>query len=209
MEEQLLRDMQAELREMTAALKLLSASGLNINDQRLVVAIGQLAKSSSEAAKKSRRQSNSVENFIKDVDRATQSLDAQTKAVQESESQLDKAAESAVNREKRRTFTERQWQMTQSRSANTFTEKLWEASDQSKLFAYNLMVAKEGLSGLANAGIASTQFAVGLTNGNRSFTALNPIVDSVTNVFAKMLVTVGGTGEQRSTKSSSTVVGKS
>jgi len=195
MEEQLLRDMQAELREMTAALKLLSASGLNINDQRLVVAIGQLAKSSSEAAKKSRRQSNSVENFIKDVDRATQSLDAQTKAVQESESQLDKAAESAVNREKRRTFTERQWQMTQSRSANTFTEKLWEASDQSKLFAYNLMVAKEGLSGLANAGIASTQFAVGLTNGNRSFTALNPVIDSVTNAasnLAQAFPMVGG-----------------
>ena len=186
MEEQLLREMQAELRSMTEALLRLSASGLKIDDQRLVVAIGQLAKSSSEAAKKSRRQSNSVENFIKDVDRATQSLDAQTKAVQESESQLDKAAESAENREKRRTFTERQWQMTQSRSANTFTEKLWEASDQSKLFAYNLIVAKEGLSGLANAGIASTQFAVGLTNGNRSFTALNPVVDSVTNAIANL-----------------------
>ena len=186
MEEQLLREMQAELRSMTEALLRLSASGLKIDDQRLVVAIGQLAKSSSEAAKNSRRQSNSVEDFIKDVDRATKSLDAHTKSVQESDSQLGKAAESAVNREQRRTFAERQWQMTQSRSANTFTEKLWEASDQSKLFAYNLMVAKEGLSGLAN-GIASTQFAVGLTNGNRSFTALNPIVDSVTNVFAKML----------------------
>jgi hypothetical protein len=186
MEEQLLRDMQEELRSMTEALLRLSASGLKINDQRLVVAIGQLAKSSSEAAKNSRRQSNSVENFIKDVDRATKSLDAHTKSVQESDSQLDKAAESAMNREQRRTLDDQRWRTTQSRSVNTFSKQMWEMSDKSETFANRVVLVNQALSGLANVGMSTTQFAVGLTNGNRSFTALNPVVDSVTNAIANL-----------------------
>ncbi len=186
MDEQLLRDMQEELRSMTEALLRLSSSGLKIDDQRLVVAIGQLAKSSSEAAKNSRRQSNSVENFIKDVDRATKSLDAHTKAVQESDSQLGKAAESAVNREQRRTLDDQRWRTTQSRSVNTFSKQMWEMSDKSETFANRLVLVNQALSGLANVGIASTQFAVGLTNGNRSFTALNPVIDAVTNASANL-----------------------
>jgi hypothetical protein len=186
MDEQLLRDMQEELRSMTEALLRLSSSGLKIDDQRLVVAIGQLAKSSSEAAKNSRRQSNSVENFIKDVDRATKGLDAHTQAVQESGSQLDKAAESAVNREQRRTLDDQRWRTTQSRSVNTFSKQMWEMSDKSETFSNRLVLVNQVLSGLARVGMSTTQFAVGLTNGNRSFTALNPVIDSVTNAIANL-----------------------
>jgi hypothetical protein len=179
MEEQFIREMQEELRSMTEALLRLSANGLKINDQRLVAAIGQLAKTTGSQVK-------SVKNFIRDVDQAAKSFGSAAKSVEEFDSQLDQAAETAIRREQRRTLDDQRWRTTQARSVNTLSKQMWEMSDRSEAFGQKLLLAQQALSGLASIGGATTRFAVGLTDGNRSFESLNPVVDSVTNAISNL-----------------------
>jgi len=179
MDEQLLREMQEELRSMTEALLRLSAGGLKINDQRLIAALGQLAKMSSSQVK-------SVQKFIRDVDQAAKSISTTTEAVEKFDSQLDQAADTALRREQRRTMDDQRWRTQQARSVNTLSKQMWEMSDRSESFAQKLLFANQALSGLADIGGATTRFAMGLTDGNRSFESLNPVVDSVTNAIANL-----------------------